>query len=92
MPTVLEKHDKPCWMDIRLTQAQRARYERAAALRGQTLAQWTTSHLDEGARRDIAEATSTVLTPEGFDAFCKMLEEPMPQPMAELLNRKAVWE
>lgn len=40
--------EKPCRMDLRLTSSQRASYEEAAALRGQTLTQWSTSKLDEG--------------------------------------------
>ena len=39
--------EKACRMDIRLTQPQRKNYEKAAELRGQTLSQWTTMHLDE---------------------------------------------
>lgn len=38
--------EKPCRMDLRLTSSQRANYEEAAALRGQTLTQWSTSKLD----------------------------------------------
>lgn len=92
MPTVLEKKEKQCRMDIRLAQAQRRNYERAASLRGQTLTQWATSHLDESARRDIDDATTTVLAPQAFDEFCAMLDAPMPQAAADLLSRKAVWE
>lgn len=89
MPTAVEK---PYRMDIRLTQPQRMSYEKAASLRGQTLTQWVTSHLDESARHDIDEATSTVLSSEAFDAFCEMLDAPMPNETQELLSRKPVWE
>ena len=79
-------------MDLRLTEQQRENYERAAALRGQTLTQWATAHLDESSARDIAEASTTYLSPEAFDAFCNMLEAPMPEATQRLLKRKAVWE
>lgn len=79
-------------LGIRLTRRQREEYEKAAALRGQTLTQWATSHLDESARRDIYESSSTVLSPEAFDVFCKMLDEPLPKGAQELLSRKPVWE
>ena len=92
MPTTLEKHDKRYRMDLRLTQPQRASYEQAALLRGQTLTQWATAHLDESARRDIAEATTTFLSPDAFDAFCEILESPVPEAVQELLSRKAIWE
>lgn len=82
MPTPMEKRDKQCRMDVRLTQSQRAAYERAASLKGQTLTQWATSHLDENARRDIEAA---------FDEFCAMLDAPMPKAMQDLLARKTVW-
>lgn len=92
MPAVMERQDKQCRIDIRLTQPQRASYERAASLRGQTLTQWATSHLDESAKRDIREATTTVLSPEAFDEFCAMLEAPMPKAAQDLFSRRAVWE
>lgn len=79
-------------MDLRLTEQQRENYERAAELRGQTLTQWATFHLDESSARDIAEASTTYLSPQAFDAFCDMLEGPMPKEAQRLLERKAVWE
>ncbi len=78
-------------MDLRLTQAQRLSYEKAAALKGQTLSQWSTSKLDEAARRDIEEASTITLAPEAFDSFCKMLDEPMPKAARNLLARKDIW-
>ena len=92
MPVVAEKQEKQYRMDIRLTQPQRLNYERAASLRGQTLTQWATAHLDESARRDIDEAMTTALSPEAFDAFCAMLDAPMPEAAQNLLARKPVWE
>ena len=78
-------------MDLRLTQAQRLSYEKAAALKGQTLSQWSTSKLDEAARRDIEEASLIKLSPEAFDSFCKMLDEPMPKATRDLLAREEIW-
>lgn len=83
--------EKRCRMDLRLTQPQRLSYERAAALKGQTLSQWSTSKLDEAARRDIEEATATALSSETFDSFCKMLDEPMPKAARDLLAREEIW-
>lgn len=92
VPALMEKKDKQCRMDVRLTQSQRAAYERAASLKGQTLTQWATAHLDESARRDIETATTTVLSGSSFDEFCAMLDAPMPKAVQDLLSRKAVWE
>ena len=78
-------------MDLRLTQAQRLSYEKAAALKGQTLSQWSTSKLDEAARHDIEEANTTKLSLEAFDSFCKMLDEPMPKAARDLLAREDTW-
>ena len=92
MPAAMGRQEKQYRMDIRLTQPQRMSYERAATLRGQTLIQWATSHLDESAKRDIDAATTTTLGPEAFEAFRAMLEAPMPEAARELLSRKVVWE
>lgn len=89
MPVAAEK---PYRMDIRLTQPQRLNYEKAASLKGQSLTQWATSHLDESARHDIDKAMTTTLSAEAFDEFCQMLESPMPKAAKDLLNRKPVWE
>ncbi len=78
-------------MDMRLSQAQRMRYEKAAELKGLTLTRWASGHLDECAARDIAEASMTILADENFDRFCEMLNEPMPAATKELLARKPMW-
>lgn len=83
--------EKRCRMDLRLTELQRLSYERAAALKGQTLSQWSTSKLDEAARRDIDEATATILSAEAFDSFCAMLDAPMPEAARKLLAREEIW-
>ncbi|WP_165045922.1 DUF1778 domain-containing protein [Adlercreutzia sp. ZJ138] len=83
--------EKRCRMDLRLTQPQRSSYETAAALKGQTLSQWSTSKLDEAARRDIEEANVTRLAAKAFDSFCKMLDEPMPKATRDLLARDEIW-
>ncbi|WP_165173402.1 DUF1778 domain-containing protein [Adlercreutzia sp. ZJ242] len=83
--------ERSCRIDIRLTQPQRTSYERAAALKGQTLSQWTTQHLDECARRDIDEARATQLDDEAFEVFCQMLEAPLPKAASELLAREEIW-
>ena len=83
--------EKSCRMDIRLTQSQRKNYEKAAELRGQTLSQWTTMHLDECARRDIDEAHTTQLSDEAFERFLALLDEPMPEAARELLARESIW-
>lgn len=84
--------EKNSRMDVRLTALQRRNYERAASLTGQTLTQWATSNLDMCARRDIEEASSTVLSEEAFDEFCKMLDQPLPDEVQSLLARKDIWE
>lgn len=83
--------EKQCRMDLRLTQPQRTSYETAAALKGQTLSQWSTNNLDAAACRDIEEATVTRLSAESFDAFCRMLDEPMPEATRALLAREEIW-
>lgn len=82
--------EKPCRMDLRLTGAQRASYEEAAALKGQTLTQWSTSKLDEAAA-DIEAAHLTRLTGPAFEEFCAMLDAPLPESTRELLAREEIW-
>ena len=83
--------EKQCRMDLRLTQSQRSSYEAAAALKCQTLSQWSTSNLDAAAQRDIEEARVTRLDEGAFEAFCEMLDEPIPQAALELLSRGEDW-
>lgn len=83
--------DRSARMDVRLAASQRAEYEHAAALKGQSLTQWITGHLDECARRDIESATVTTLPADRFDAFVEALEVPMPQAMRDLLARDSEW-
>lgn len=82
--------EKPCRMDLRLTGAQRASYEEAA-LKGQTLTQWSTSKLDEAAAADIEAARLTRLTGPAFEEFCAMLDAPLPESTRELLVREEIW-
>ncbi len=84
--------EKPCRIDIRLTRSQRANYETAAALKGQTLSQWSTSRLDEAARYDIETARATKLSEQDFGSFCEILDKPLPKATQELLSRKDMWQ
>lgn len=82
---------KTARLDIRLTEEQRAFIERAAAMKGSTLTQWTARHLLEAARRDIEEETSLRLDAEAFDAFAAALDEPVPDAARELMARTPQW-
>ena len=88
----LEKAGKASRMDIRITTPQRAKYEKAAALKGQSLTQWASAHLDACANKDIAEASTTILEDEAFEHFCAILDSPMPKAVENLLARKPVWQ
>lgn len=89
---LLGKADKSSRIDIRLTDFQKSLYERAAAVKGQTMTQWASAHLDACANRDIADASRTALSAEAFDEFCSILDAPMPRETVELLNRKPIWQ
>lgn len=84
--------EKQCRMDLRLTQSQRASYETAAALRGQTLSQWSTRILDDAATNDIEYFKQTKLSDEAFERLCEILEEPMPKATQNLLAREEIWK
>ena len=78
-------------LDIRLTEEQRDLIERAAALTGSTLTQWTAQHLLEAARLDIEKETTLRLGAQSFEAFVRALEEPMPDAAKELMSRNPQW-
>lgn len=78
-------------LDIRLTEEQRDLIERAAALTGSTLTQWTAQHLLEAARLDIEKETTLRLDAQSFEAFVRALEEPMPDATKELMSRNPQW-
>ena len=78
-------------LDIRLTDEQRKFIERAAAMKGSTLTQWTAQHLLDAGRRDIEDATTLRLETEAFDAFSAALEEPVPEAAKELMERDPKW-
>ena len=86
------KKEKTSRIDLRLTDQQRLKYEKAAALKGQNLTQWASAHLDSCASRDIAEASATRLDDEAFEYFCTTLDAPMPKEALDLLQRKPIWE
>ena len=91
LPAIVEKAEKASCMDIRLTDLQRTKYEKAAALKGQTLTQWASFYLDACANRDIAEAAVTTLSGTTFDCFCAILDSPIPVATRELLEREPAW-
>ena len=78
-------------MELRLDQARKSRYEEAASLKGQTLTQWTLANLDVAADRTFEEARATRLAQDDFDAFCQVLEEPMPDVAKRLLEKDRQW-
>ena len=78
-------------MELRLEAARKARYEEAAALKGQTLTQWTLVNLDAAADRTFEEARVTRLAQEDFDAFCQLLDQPMPEAAKRLLGSDPQW-
>ena len=54
--------------------------------------QQTAAHPDEHLDSDIAKVSTTHLSPEGFDAFCEILDSPTPEAAKTLLERKPAWE
>ena len=54
--------------------------------------QQTAAHPDEHLDSDIAKVSTTHLSPEGFDAFCEILDSPAPEATNTLLKRKSAWE
>jgi len=78
-------------MEIRLDEARKSRYEEAASLNGQTLTQWAIANLDIAADRTFEQARVTRLARDDFDAFCKLLDQPMPSAARRLLEADQQW-
>ena len=78
-------------MELRLDNARKSRYEEAASLRGQTITQWTLDNLDAAADKAFKDARMTELAQEDFDAFCELLERPMPDAAKRLLESDPQW-
>lgn len=82
---------RTCRIDLRMSEEERAQFERAAQLKGQTLTGWSLAHLLEDSRRDIEEATSIALEDDAFDEFLEALERPMPKALKALLAQEPQW-
>ena len=87
----LARQEKPFRMDIRLTQQQRELFERAAALKGMTLTQWSTWHLSDAARADIEDETTIRLSAKAFDSFVEALDAGAPPELEALLAEEPSW-
>ena len=80
-------------LDLRLTDEEKRQIERAAALSGISMSQWSISCLLDRARELILESRSIHLSDEAFDKFSQMLDEPMPTSFAAFLDEEAMsWE
>ena len=87
----LAREPKKSRMDLRLEEKRKELYERAAALKGQSVTQWSLSNLDAAAERDIEDARVTRLSDASFELFLKMIDEPMSEEAAELIRREPSW-
>lgn len=81
----------PSRLELRLERSRKARYEEAAALRGQSLTQWTLLNLDEAAAKTFDDARATRLRHEDFEAFVSLLDQPMPESAKRLLESDQQW-
>ncbi len=88
---ILENETKSMRFDLRIEPSRKSTYERAAAINGQTVSQWTLANLDAAAERDIAASRTLHLTDEAFAQICDMLDKPMPEELRELIGREPQW-
>lgn len=86
------KNNRSSRLDMRMTDDQRSEIERAAAVKGMSLTQWSLDNLLAAARRDLLDETTTRLSLKAFDDFKKALDKGMPVEAAELIAQKPVWE
>ena len=88
---IMENETKSARFDLRVEPSRKSTYERAAAICGQTVSQWSLANLDAAAERDIAAACTLYLTDEAFAQICDMLDNPVPDQLQELMSRDPVW-
>ena len=88
---ILENETKSMRFALRIEPRRKSAYERAAAINGQTVSQWTLTNLDAAAERDIAAARTLYLTDEAFAQICDMLDKPVPEELQELIDREPLW-
>lgn len=63
-------------LNVRVSERQRAAYERAAALAGTTVSAFVTGAADERADQVLADASVTRVSAESFDALLALLDPP----------------
>jgi len=79
-----EKKDKA--LNLRVSESQRAAYERAAVLEGQSMASLVLAAADERARAVLRSHSSTVVPADVFDQLLARLDEPA-RPLAPSLAK-----
>ena len=89
--TNLENESKSARFDLRIEPSRKSAYERAAAINGQSVSQWSLANLDAAAERDIAAARTLHLTDEAFAQICDMMDNPVPEELQKLIDRKPIW-
>ncbi|SEB63938.1 Uncharacterized conserved protein, DUF1778 family [Paramicrobacterium humi] len=80
-------------LELRLTSEQKAMIERAAAVQGRTVSDFSADALTERAREVIDRDRQFAVSAEAFDAFNRLLDEPeqVVEGMVELLQRRSVF-
>jgi uncharacterized protein (DUF1778 family) len=80
-------------LDLRLTQQQKSDIEKAAAISGRSITDFSVSVLIEEAAEVIRQDRDLAMSQKAWDAFNKVLERPARplKGLAELLNRPSVF-
>lgn len=88
--TTLDKKDSR--LDLRMTSEQKSLIERAAALSGMSVSQWSMNALVKCARSDIMEWNAVKLCEEDFEALLRVLDEPANAQFQAFASDKTRWE
>lgn len=81
-------------LELRLTAEQKAIVERAAAVQGRTVTDFSAHTLTERAREVIDQDRQLKASAEAFDAFSRLLDEPAREidGLRELFQRRSVFD
>lgn len=90
--TMTPTSPKTSRIDLRLTDSQRNRIERAASARGMSLTQWAVDRLLTAADEDVERQERMVLSDSSFASFLKALEEPIDPRIEALMGQRTPWD
>jgi len=77
---------KAACIHLKLNSIQKARFEEAAELSGQTLSQWSLERLDQASSWELSVARALRISDREFEKLLEFLEQPMASQTQKLIE------